>query len=491
MTTIKNQASNPALKHGNNGTWFGGGTYARAAAHASLPRPWAWVGTDAGQIVTTRSNDIVAGRYYAITVSIRAVTAQAGSMGIDWRNGVGGYLSTTDAAGSDDGEFNMTAATTGRFGFVALAPVDAVRGDVTVNNLEAGGVQATAVMIREALTLVDAEAMLAVDLSPANYADGDSTGGSWDSFNGESPSTIIRDEPASGEALFGPLAAFGTATGVYQAVGEALFGGLFASSGLIPLAAYEPARGRIRIAVTGLDTRVVRIVVYSRPLGTGRWSVVRGGKVATIDGVLPRPVDDYEYRAGGGMEYRIDGLASLENQPEDVVQSVITTVADTEAQVWLKFIPAPWTNIPVELVVDDWELAQDAKSEVHEIQGDALPIVVSDVHSSTRTTVRFRTGTDAQLAALRSALGQGAPAYLQVPDDIPFPTMYVSIGRFRSARWGGRESRRYLTSVEVIQVAAPPPSVIPSDITWEILALQFETWEDVADTFDTWQDVVG
>jgi hypothetical protein len=173
------------------------------------------------------------------------------------------------------------------------------------------------------------------------------------------------------------------------------------------------------------------------------------------------------------------------------VQSAVTSVRDTEDRAWLKFIPAPWSNIPVNLVVDDWELVQEARSEIHEVAGSSPPIVVSDVHASTRTAVRFLTRSDADLAALRSALAQGAPAYLQVPDTIPFPTMYVSIGKFVSQRWGGRGSRRYLTTVQLVEVAAPPPSVVPTGITWEILAAQYATWEDVATAFETWGDVVG
>jgi hypothetical protein len=276
-----------------------------------------------------------------------------------------------------------------------------------------------------------------------------------------------------------------------EATGSAVLGGLVAVSGLIPVANYDRARGRIRVSAVGFAAEVVRVAVYSRPTGTRRWSPVRGGQVAVIDRALVRPIDDYEYRAGTGNEYRIDGLSSLEGQPEAVAQTVTVDVDDTEARVWLKFIPAPWTNLAVELVVDDFELTREARSTVHEISGVSPPVVVSDVHGSTRTSVRFKTDTDAALVALRKALGQGAPAYLQTPDTVPLPTMYVSIGKFVSRRWGGLESRKYVTTVDVIEVAAPPPSVVPGSITWGALAEAYGTWAEVAATFETWADVVG
>ncbi len=492
MVVIHNIHTNPALKVGNSpATWFGPGDWGRiTGAHSSLPRSTAWAGPSAGDPVGGRF-DAIPGRYYVVSGSVRTTGPQLGALNVDWRNGLGGYLRTTDGALSDYGVITMTAGSTGRFAILDQAQSSEVRGDVVFSGIDAGGTQITAMMVREFLTLEDAQAALLLDRLAANYADGDSPGGSWDGDDGQSSSTITRDEPAGGSVTFGGLQAFGTGKRKTYGTGLALFGGLVASSGLIPTAAYDRDRGRIRVSAAGLDVRARRVIVYSRPTGTGRWTVVRGGRVTVVDRELARPVDDYEYRAGGGMEYRVDALASLENQPDDIVQTTTISVPDTEDRVWLKFIPAPWTNLAVDLVVDDWELAQDARSEVHEVAGRTPPIVVSDVHASTRTAVRLLTRTDAELATLRSALGQGAPAYLQVPDTIPFPTMYVSLGKFASRRWGGRRSRTYLTTVELVEVDAPPPSVVPSDFTWDLLADRFETWEDVATEFDTWADVVG
>jgi len=231
--------------------------------------------------------------------------------------------------------------------------------------------------------------------------------------------------------------------------------------------------------------------VDSRPLGTNRWSPVRGGKVSVAAGAMARPVDDFEYRAGGGMEYRIRAFSTAPEEVAAIVQAAQVVVADTEQRVWLKFIPAPWTNLPVDLVVDDWELSQAARSTVHEVSGESPPVVVSDLHGSTRTSIRLKTNTDEALAVLRRALAQGAPAYLQTPDSVPFPTMYVSVGSFSSRRWGGPRSRKYVTTVAITEVAAPPPSVVPRSITWGVFAQQHATWREAADTYPTWRDVVG
>lgn len=487
MTIVRNLCTNPALKIDNSpATWFGPVGWARSAAlHASLPRATGWTGTAAGSPIVGRAN-VVAGKYYVVTVSARFVSpSTAVYLAADFKTSGNAFIST--AFGS---EYNQAGSTTIRLGTVMLAPANADHMDVVVDGLD-GETQLTATMVREFATIGAANTALAIDLLPANYADGDSPGGAWDGTSGKSTSTVTRDEPAAGEALFAALAAAGSGIRTTFGYGEAPFAPLLASSGLILSAQYNRTRGRIRVVADGLAASVVRVVVYSRPTGTSRWALVRGGKVPVTAGAMGRPIDDYEYRAGTGMDYRMDALSTTENQPDNVVQSARTSTVETEERVWLKFIPAPWTNLPVNLVLEDWELGQDSRSTVHEVQGETPPIVVSDLHSSTRTSIRLLTRTDAELAALRRALTQGAPAYLQVPDAVAFPTMYVSIGRIASRRWGGVASRRYLTTVELIEVAAPPPSVVPKGITWAVLAQQYATWADVAAAFPTWGDVVG
>jgi hypothetical protein len=487
MAIIHNIHTNPALKIDNSpATWFGPSGWARSASlHASLPRQTGWTGTAAGSPICGRAT-VIPGRYYAVTASVRFVSASSAVyLAADFKTSGNAFIST--GFGS---EYNQGANTTIRLGTVMLAPANADHMDVKIDGLD-GEAQITAMMVRESTLEADANAALALDILPANYADGDSPGGVWDGTTGKSTSTITRNEPASGLAEFAALVASGYGIRTTTGSGEALFQPLLASSGLILSAQYIRTRGKIRVQADGLAGNVVRVVVYSRPTGTSRWTLVRGGRVPVTAGVMGRPVDDYEYRAGTGMDYRMDALSSTENQPDNVVQTSHISTTDTEERVWLKFIPAPWTNLPVNLVLEQWELGQEARSTVHEVQGSSPPVVVSDLHGSTRTSIRLLTYTDVELAALRRALTQGAPAYLQVPDAVPFPTMYVSIGRVTPRRWDSREGRRYLTTVELIEVAAPPPSVVPRSITWGVLAQQYQTWGEVADAFATWGEVVG
>jgi hypothetical protein len=485
MSVIHNLHTNPALQIDNSpATWFGSGYARTASAHASLPRTTAWSGTG-GSPVAGRFNGS-AGKYYVVTASFRFTGASSGYLAVDWKTSGNAFIATGVST-----SFSQGAGTTARLGGVVLAPVNTDHGDVVVSELD-GATEITAVMVREFTLEADALAALAVDLVPANYADGASPGGVWDGTTGKSSSTITRAEPAGGVAELGALVGSGLAVRTAaDATGVALFGPLLASTGLIPSAQYDRRRGRIRVSASGLAASAVRVIIYSRPLGTSRWAVVRGGRVAVVAGALQHPVDDYEYRAGSGMEYRVDALDTTEQQPQHVIQSVRITVTDTEERVWLKFIPAPWTNLPVELVVDDWELSRDARSDIHDVAGTSPPVIVSDVHGSIRTNVRLRTPDAASLAALQRALGQGAPAYLQVPDSIPFPTMYVGIGNFSSRRWGGRNSTRYVTTVDLVEVAAPPPSVVPASLTWGVFAQQYATWGEAAAAYDRWSDVVG
>ncbi len=492
MVTRRNLAQVPALKI-DAATWFGPSGWGRiTGAHASLPRSTAYAGTTVPASPAMSRADAVPGRYYVVSVSVRFVQPSAGNLNIDWYTGGNVYLTTTTGP-----SFSQAAGTTARFAVLGQAPPDTVRLTGTLNGLDGDGAtqtaQVTALMVEEFTDLTAATAALAYSVLPANYFDGDTAGATWDGASGESTSTLIADEPASGLVVM-PVPA-GTGLGVRRSSGTGVADLLppFGATGLFATATYDDRRGRIRIQVQGLASNVVRAIVYTRAAGTSRWRVMRGGRVAVAGGRFVRAVDDYEWQAGVGVEYRIDALSSPENvEPQAVVQTAYADLEDTLDQVWLKFIPAPHTNLKVRLVADAWELSQSSRNAVHEINGRPDPVVVTDVHSSISTTLRFITYTTAEREALRKALSQGAPAFLQVPQSVPLPSMYVAIGNHKAIRTGNRRtSEKYVWTVEFTQVSAPPPSVVGSGMTWGTLLEQYETWGDVLDAFPTWRDVIG
>lgn len=488
MAIRHNIHTNPALSVDNSpATWFGPSGWARSAAlHASLPRQTGWTGTAPGDLALGRAV-ATAGKYYTVTASARFIAPTNGYFAVDWYAAGNVYLIQSAYV-----EYSQAANSTNRFGVVILAPDNAVRIQPVAISID-GEAQWTAVMVREFDTYAEAAAALAIDILPANYFDGDTPGATWDGTTGKSASSYATAEPAAGVSTLSPPMGSGLGVRTSRGTGVATLLPPFAATGLFATATYDDRRGRIRLDVQGLASQVIRVIVYSRAKGTSRWRVVRGGRVAVSGGTTVRRIDDYEWQAGRGVEYRIDALSSPENtQPESVVQSAYCELADTLDQAWLKFIPAPHTNLKVELLADLHTLSQGARTTLHRVAGRADPIAVTDVHDSIETSVRFVTRTDADRLALKKALTQGAPAFLQVPESVPIPSMYVAIGNIKAERVGKkRTGRTYLWTVDITEIAPPPPSIVGSGMTWGTLLEQYETWGDVLEAFATWGEVIG
>jgi hypothetical protein len=125
----------------------------------------------------------VAGKYYAISFSVRAITPTTGYVNVDWKTSGDTYLSTTSGFGTTDGVVNMAASATGRFGIVGLAPATGERA-IPVAAGWSGQCQITAVLVRQFDDLSSAQAGLAQDLVASNYFDGDTPGASWTGTTG-------------------------------------------------------------------------------------------------------------------------------------------------------------------------------------------------------------------------------------------------------------------------------------------------------------------
>lgn len=490
MVTKRNLCLVPAVKV-DASTWFPTSSdYVRiTGAHASLPRSTAFRGTLAAQVVMSRAT-VTAGKYYVVSASIRAEGPQTATLGMDWRTSGNTYLSATSGTGSTYGEIGLGAGSTGRFALVGQAPADAGRLTPVINGVDAGGIQVTAVMVREFATLVEANAAAAVDVLPGNYFDGDTAGATWDGANGESTSTLIADEAPSASTVFGAQTTSVTRIRDY-ATASTVWGAQVTVTGLIPTVSWDPRRGRVRISAVGLSATVVRAEVSSRPVGTSRWSPVRGGSVAVLGGRFVRTVDDYEFTAGEGMEYRIQAISTAENiTPVNVVQTVVADIADTLDQVWLKFIVAPALNRRVSLT--GWSpVRRTSRQAVYGIRNRPTPIVVTDVHGSRTVDVQLVTWTEEEGESLETALASGLPVFFQTPTNVQLRGMYASVGTFEWVRQGGVTSPRRRWTVPLTEVSAPPLSVVGPGFTYQNVVDQYVDFAEVLDTFPTYLDLVG
>jgi hypothetical protein len=492
-----NLAVRPSVK--NSATqWFGPSGWARIATgvHASLPRTTAFAGTTAGDLQIDRG-DAIPGKWYVWSVSIRAISPQATVYAnIDWYTGANTYVATSTGP-----SYNVTGATTTRIvSGVGLAPAGVGFGGCRPNLVGIdGSAQVTALLIEEYDSEAAANAALAAHASAAYYFDGDGDGVgntgaayAWTGTNGSSESTTTAGSVPTARIDFGAL--FMSGLGRREHGGESArvdFAPMRIATGVIVTAVYDGRRGRVRLKAVGLTSNVVRVIIYHRPAGTGRWTEVRGGRMAVVGGSLLRPVDDYEYRGGAVMQYRVVALASPENSPDDIVQTKILTVDNIPDVAWLKFIASPYLNRRIK--IHDWsEVGRKSKNATYSVRGRIGPVQVTDVHDGRGMTVQLITHTIAEREALDGALSAGAPVLFQTPDSISCPTMYAVVGDYswRSlSRLPGRE--RALFTVPLTEADPPPLSIVGVGFTWATVVAQYATWQELVDTVDSWQELMS
>lgn len=490
-----NLAIRPSVKSSAT-NWFGPSGWARIATgvHASLPRTTAFAGSSTGDIQMDRG-DAIPGKWYVWSASIRAVSPQASlSANIDWYNGASTYLSTSNGPGYD-----LSGATTARLvSGVGLAPAGAATVRPNLVGVD-GSAQLTALLIEQYDSEADANAALAAHATAAYYFDGDGDGTgntgaayAWTGTSGSSTSTTTAGSVPTARITFGAMTMSGLGRRVHGGQAARVdFAPMRIATGVIVTAVYDGRRGRVRVKAVGLSSDVVRVIVYARPLGTGRWSEVRGGRMAVAAGALLRPVDDYEYRGGAAMQYRVVALASAENTPDDIVQTKILTVTDIPDVAWLKFIASPYLNRRVK--IHDWsEVGRKSKNASFSVRGRKGPVQVTDVHDGRAMTVEVITATVAERDALDAALSDGAPVLFQTPDNISCPTMYAVVGDFSwksLSRQPGRE--RALFTIPLTEADPPPLSIVGVGLTWATVVSQYATWQELVDSVDTWQELLA
>lgn len=490
MVMRKNLAIRGAVK--NSATnWFGPAGWARIAAgvHASLPRTTAFAGSTAGDIQTDRGA-AVPGKWYVYSISARFVSAMTGvETATHWYTAGGVFLR------SDDGNvYNQAGSTTRRLvSGVVQAPADADTIRPNIFNVT-GSAQFTGLIIEQYDTEADALAAVAAHSDPATFFDGDGNGvgatGSdyaWLGTNGSSESTYTFELSAIVSALLSSPVGHIIANRQTTAALSAVLASPLGVIGLFVTVRYDETRGRVRVFATGISPDVVRVVVSSRRLGTSRWTEVRGGRVGVVGGSMTRTVDDYEFVSGEGVEYRLQALSSVEGQPDVVVQTRTARVEDTQPEVWIKFIATPYRNKRV--ILTDWgPVSRKSRVALYDVSGKPQPTAVTDVHTGRQFSVDVVAHTLADRDALDASLGTGVPVFFQTPTDIPAPTMYAVIGDYEYKR-PSRRSRRSIFTIQLIEISAPPPSVVGIGLTYQVLRSQYGAYGDLTDAVSSYAEL--
>lgn len=496
MVMRTNLAVRPSVK--NSATnWFGPVGWARitVGVHATLPRTTAFAGSSAGDLQIDRS-DVTPGKWVVYSASIRFVAANIVRTNIDWYTSGGVYLSTTSG-----NLYNQAGGTTARVvSGVGLVPSGAGSGGARPNITGfTGSAQITGLLVEQYDTEAEATAALADHATAAHYFDGDGNGVgasgadyAWTGTSGSSTSTYTFEvSPVLAGLLPAPVGHLVTQR---EALGFELTGTLPAplgSIGLFVTTRYDETRGRIRVSASGVAPDVVRVVVSSRRLGTARWTEVRGGRVAVADGAMVRTVDDYEFTAGEGVEYRLQALSSAEGEPDVIVQTRTAQIPDTLDEVWIKFIATPYRNKRV--VLTDWsEVSRKSRVALYDVTGRPQPTAVTDVHTGRQFTVDLVAHTLADRDALDASLGTGVPVFFQSPTSIPCPSMYAVVGDYSYRRPGSsRRSRRSVFTVQLVEISAPPPSVVGAGLTYGVLATQYGSYGDLHGAVDSYAELNG
>lgn len=248
-------------------------------------------------------------------------------------------------------------------------------------------------------------------------------------------------------------------------------------------ATYDDDLSRVRIIASGADTDSTYALV-SRGYGGSQWSTVRGGSEAPVlVGALAIPVDDYEFRAGVEISYRIQ----FYDVTDILLETQTTTVTPAMDRVWLKFIARPVLNRPV--TVTDWgDISRTSRNGVFDVIGRAVPVAITEVHSARSFPVQLRTSTMDEADSLDQACSGGAAIYLHAPADCGVPTVHAIIGDYTQRRPTRRTTSRVF-DIDLVEVAAPGPDVVGSAVTWQVLLDDNATWQAVLDAYNTWVGV--
>lgn len=455
MPLERNLFPNPSLANNATGWASTPSSYARSTSvNGALPRTTGYEGSVIADANTPRAQ-MTAGQAYVFSVSISAIVDQSFNMLVNFYSASSG--GTFIGNSGTTVPVNLLAGQTARFVLGPYTvPAGAVSGHLKFNDMDAGGVEITAVRCSPSTGNLTRD---------GEYFDGATPGASWDGTAGDSTSSRrVFAEIATAVDTFGIVAtALGPVMTDTSLVADAFSGTAsgnaddiaYASDGfLIAQLEYDEQRGRVRVSAFTFAENVVRVQVRRRTLPTGNWEDVRGGTVDAFGGLMVRPVDDYEYPAGVDAEYEIVGLTD----DGQTVQRAVLRRSSVGDKVWLKFVANPQLNRRVDLV--GWgKISRTSRSDVFDIVGAKEPVLVTDVFSSRSVTVQIVTHTVEDTKALDDALSEGFPIFFQVPAKLQLPTLYASVGDYDYEALTPSSLRSRWT-IPLREVAAPPPSVI-------------------------------
>lgn len=483
MPTRTNLCPNPSMKNDVTG-WFGpGGTWVRTTtANAGLPRTTAFGGPNAGNVVGPRIT-VTPGLTYVFSAYLYSSVASSFSVLMDFY-AAGAFHSSSTSVPYSVGAGTVTRVNTGP----VTIPAGVDQALLNHFGLDGAG-EVTATLYEQTTEML-------------SFFDGDSLNAVWNGTVGNSTSTLTTtattqtasDSFTLSESATQATGTFGSDSATLSESAKLEFGQSASDSAVLSELAllvtmeYDDLRGRVRISAMGFGPSVIRAVVYAKAQNEARFTEIRGGRIAIVGGAFSRPIDHYEFAAGRSTQYKIVALSSASNAPDVVVQESIVTRVDDLQEVWLKVIANPYLNRKITLT--GWgEITREARQGVFNVIGRPDPVVVTDVHSSRRTTITALANDDQETSGLDFALSLGAPVFLQVPTHCALPSMYAVVGNYGHDRTAPR-SHQQMFQIPLTEVAPPPLSVLGATMTVQRLVDLYPTVQDVLNAYNTVKEVL-
>lgn len=255
-------------------------------------------------------------------------------------------------------------------------------------------------------------------------------------------------------------------------------------------ATWEADFARVKLLWSGTPVATITLWRRSRRYDA-EWTFVRSaygvngttGAISIYDYEMPIDGNEVEYAAKSGTAIPTEASPG----------SDLTTILVQADAPWLRHLGMPIKNTPV-IVQSISDMTRPARQSVYEPVNRPDPVVVYDVRGSRRGTVRLLAPSADDSAAIRTAIADGAPLLLQLPNAIEadFPDCYMAIGEASDAKLVEHsKSSAKLWTFPFIEVARPAGDVLPTTArTWADVLAEQPTWDAVRQDTPTWLDVM-
>lgn len=209
-----------------------------------------------------------------------------------------------------------------------------------------------------------------------------------------------------------------------------------------------------------------------------------------LDNTLAGSVASSFTVTGGASAISLSLIAAFGHA--DFFEQATQSITPTVDEVWLKSTTRPFLNRTVQVVNGPTvSITRPARNGINEVKGRTLPVGVSDVRSSRRTTVQVRTETADDGQTMEYIVASGDIMFVQVPYGCrTVQSGYFLIGDVDEAFHPLRVNRRTFT-LPMTEIAAPGPYVAAAESSWASVLAAYGSWAEVLADNPTWADLLA